>query len=196
MRARVCVCVCVCVCTDFCRCTLLFEMCGIPTYVLCVLRSDFGHECVYFLKLLHVNVCVVWWSWGRNPFYFVYFILFHLYTFCIFLYGTTESVSLILLGSGGATRSGQYNYLKDTIIYLGYHYKHRTCRFALDHAADEDVDEPVERVLVHGVNVAHVGHTEEEDLRVDGHRDVLTAGQVDVLLCGIRRRHLGLQPSI
>ena len=83
------------------------------------------------------------------------------------------------------------------MIYLIYiiNYKHCTCRFALDHAADEDVDEPVERVLVHGVNVAHVGHAEEEDLRVDGHRDVLTAGQVDVLLCGLRRRHLGLQPS-
>ena len=110
----------------------------------------------------------------------------YLYTVCIFLYGTTESVSLILLGSGGATGSGRYNYLKDIMIYLIYiiNYKHCTCRFALDHAADEDVDEPVERVLVHGVNVGQVRDGEEQHASMMSHLTNASWNIPVSILCG------------
>ena len=40
--------------------------------------------------------------------------------------------------------------------------------FGVGDAAEEDADEPLEGVLVHGVDGGHVGHAEEEDLGVDG----------------------------
>jgi len=48
---------------------------------------------------------------------------------------------------------------------------------------EEDADEPLERVLVHRVDVGQIGHAEEEDLSVDGDWDVLTASGVNVTLC-------------
>lgn len=57
---------------------------------------------------------------------------------------------------------------------------------------DVEVDEPGQGVLVHGVNVGHVGHTEEQDLCVDGHGDVLTASHVNILLCLLSHHHFGL----
>ena len=57
-----------------------------------------------------------------------------------------------------------------------------TCPLSIADAAEEDVDEPLEGVLVHGVDAGHVGHAEEQDLGVDGHGDVLATSDVDVLL--------------
>ena len=65
--------------------------------------------------------------------------------------------------------------------------------FGVGDAAEEDADEPLEGVLVHGVDGGHVGHAEEEDLGVDGHRDVLTAGHVNVFLCLLCHQHFGLR---
>lgn len=67
-----------------------------------------------------------------------------------------------------------------------------TCSFGVSDAPKEDGDEPLEGVLVHGVNVGHVGHTKEQDLCVDGHRDVLTARHINVLLCLLSHHHFGL----
>lgn len=67
-----------------------------------------------------------------------------------------------------------------------------TCSFGVSDAPEEDGDEPLEGVLVHGVNVGHVSHTKEQDLCVDGHRDVLTARHINVLLCLLSHHHFGL----
>ena len=47
---------------------------------------------------------------------------------------------------------------------------------------DVEVDEPGERVLVHGVDVGQVGDAEEEDGRVLGDGAVALACLVDLLL--------------
>ena len=60
-------------------------------------------------------------------------------------------------------------------------------------AVEEDGDEPLEGVLVHGVNVGQVSGAEEEDLRAHSHWDVAAAGGVNVLLCLLCRRHFGLR---
>ena len=59
-------------------------------------------------------------------------------------------------------------------------------------SAEEDGDEPLERVLVHRVDVGQVGHAEEEDLSVDGDWDVLTARRVDVAFRLLGDLHLRL----
>ena len=60
-------------------------------------------------------------------------------------------------------------------------------------AREEDGDEPLERVLVHRVDDGEVGDAEEEDLRVDGDRDVEAARLVDVLLRLLGDHHLRLR---
>ena len=68
-----------------------------------------------------------------------------------------------------------------------------TCSFGMGDAAQEDADEPLQGVLVHGVDVGHVCHAEEEDLGVNGHGDVLTAGHVNVSLGLLSHHHFGLK---
>lgn len=68
-----------------------------------------------------------------------------------------------------------------------------TCSLRVADAGQEDVEEPLQRVLVHGVNIGQVRHAEEKDLCAYGHWDVLQTGGVDVLLCPLGHRHLGLQ---
>lgn len=60
-------------------------------------------------------------------------------------------------------------------------------------ATEKDADEPLQRVLVHWVDVGHVSHAEEQDLRVDGDWDVLAASHIDVLFRLLRHKHLGLR---
>ena len=67
-----------------------------------------------------------------------------------------------------------------------------TCPLSLRNASQEDANEPLQRILVHRVHISHVGHTEEQDLCVDRHGDVLTTGLVNVLLCLLSHLHLGL----
>jgi len=62
-------------------------------------------------------------------------------------------------------------------------YITRTSAFSVADATQEDVDEPLEGVLVHRIDVGHVRHTEEQDLGVYRHRDVLATGRVNRLLC-------------
>ena len=64
------------------------------------------------------------------------------------------------------------------------------------YATEEDGDEPLQGVLVHGVNVGQVRGAEEEDLRPDRHWDVPAARDVDVLLCLLRRCHFGLRHGV
>ena len=53
----------------------------------------------------------------------------------------------------------------------------------IGNAVEEDGDEPLQGVLVHGVNVGQVSHAEEEDLSVDGYWDVLATSDVYLCLC-------------
>ena len=59
-------------------------------------------------------------------------------------------------------------------------------------AVEKDADEPLERVLVHRVDVGQVRDAEEENLRVDGDRNVLAARNVDISLGLLRDLHLRL----
>ena len=59
---------------------------------------------------------------------------------------------------------------------------------------DVQVDEPDERVLVHGLDVRQVGDAEEQDGRVDGDRSVAVARRVDLGLGA--RRHLLLRRDV
>ena len=54
-------------------------------------------------------------------------------------------------------------------------------------------NEPLQGVLVHGVDVGQAGHTEEEDLGVDGDRDVLAPSGVNLLFCLLCCCHFGLE---
>ena len=72
-----CVCVCVCVCLQMHVCVLNMPLYifGFAVYLfiyICMLGSEFSHVCVYLLKLLLINSCMVWWSYGLKPFYFVH----------------------------------------------------------------------------------------------------------------------------
>lgn len=68
-----------------------------------------------------------------------------------------------------------------------------TCSLRVANAGQEDVEEPLQRVLVHGVNVGQIRHAKEKDLCAHGHGDILQSGGIDVLLCLLGNRHLGLQ---
>ena len=59
---------------------------------------------------------------------------------------------------------------------------------------DVQVDEPDERVLVHGLDVRQVGDAEEQDGRMDGDRSVAVARRVDLGLGA--RRHLLLRRDV
>ena len=64
--------------------------------------------------------------------------------------------------------------------------------FGVRNAVEEDTNEPLERVLVHRIDVGQIGDTEEQDLCVDGDWDVLTPSYVDVSLCLLCDYHLRL----
>ena len=68
-----------------------------------------------------------------------------------------------------------------------------TCFLSVCDTAQEDGDEPLEGVLVHGVNVGKVSHAEEEDLSVDGDRDVERPRFVNVFLCLFSYLHFRLK---
>lgn len=68
-----------------------------------------------------------------------------------------------------------------------------TCSLRVADAGQEDVEEPLQRVLVHGVNVGQVRHTKEKDLCAHGHGHVLQTSGVNVLLRLLGHSHLGLQ---
>ncbi|MCP4265688.1 MAG: hypothetical protein GY777_08955 [Candidatus Brocadiaceae bacterium] len=68
----------------------------------------------------------------------------------------------------------------------------KTCSLCLCNASKEDGDEPFQRVLVHGVNVGHVSHAEEQNLSVDSHGYVLGSGLVNVFFSLLSHLHLGL----
>ena len=70
---------------------------------------------------------------------------------------------------------------------------HFSTRFlSICDTAKEDADEPLQGVLVHGINIGQAGHTEEEDLGVDGHWDVLAASGVNLQFSLLSRCHFGL----
>ena len=54
------------------------------------------------------------------------------------------------------------------------------------------VDEPLEGVLVHGVDVGEVCRAEEEQLCAHRHWDVLTAGDIDLTFCLLCVHYFGL----
>ena len=64
------------------------------------------------------------------------------------------------------------------------------------YATEEDGDEPLEGVLVHGVNIGKVRGTEEEDLCPHCHWDVPASCGINVLLCLLCRRHFGLSVGV
>ena len=68
----------------------------------------------------------------------------------------------------------------------------RTRLVGVRNAVEEDADEPLERVLVHRVDVGQIGDAEEEDLSVDGDWNVLTARYVDIPLSLLGDLHLRL----
>ena len=68
-----------------------------------------------------------------------------------------------------------------------------TCTFRISNSTQEDGDKPLEGVLVHGVYVGEVCDAEEEDLSVDGNRDVEGARFVNILLSLFRNHNLRLQ---
>ena len=68
-----------------------------------------------------------------------------------------------------------------------------TSAFGVGNATEEDSDEPLERVLVHGVDARHICDTKEQDLRVHRHRDVLASHFIDILLRLLRHHDLSLR---
>lgn len=77
-------------------------------------------------------------------------------------------------------------------MYVNFPLIHGTCSLGMSDATEEDGDEPLQGVLVHRVDACHVGDTEEENLGVDGHGNVLTAGHVNVSFCLLGHRHFRL----
>lgn len=68
-----------------------------------------------------------------------------------------------------------------------------TCSLRVGDAREEDVEKPLQGVLVHGVHVGQVRYTKEKDLRADSHGDVLHACEVNVLLRLLRDPDFGLE---
>lgn len=56
-----------------------------------------------------------------------------------------------------------------------------TNNFSLSHASYKKLDEPLERVLVHGVHVGHARQAEEQNLSPVGNRHVVETSLVDLL---------------
>ena len=56
---------------------------------------------------------------------------------------------------------------------------------AVGDGLDVEIDEPDQRVLVHGLDVGQVTDAEEQDGGMGGHRPVAIASLVNLLLCGI-----------
>ena len=58
---------------------------------------------------------------------------------------------------------------------------------------EEDANEPLQGVLVHGVNVGEVCGTEEQELCTHCHWNVLATGGVNLLFCLLCIQHFGLE---
>jgi hypothetical protein len=57
----------------------------------------------------------------------------------------------------------------------------RTCFARMLNAVQEDSREPLERILVHGIDVCQIAHTKEQDLCVYGNRHIFATSHVNVL---------------
>ena len=77
-------------------------------------------------------------------------------------------------------------------MYQKHTHKLITRLLSICDTAKEDTDEPLQGVLVHGVNVGQAGHAEEEDLSVDSHWNVLAASGVNLLLSLLSCCHFSL----
>lgn len=71
----------------------------------------------------------------------------------------------------------------------------QTCNLSHFHAENEDSEEPLERILVHWVDVGQRSHAEEQDSGADGNRNVLTPSGIDVLFGLLSHRNLHLTIS-
>lgn len=67
-----------------------------------------------------------------------------------------------------------------------------TCLFRVNHAGVEDVDEPLEWVLVHGVDRGQVSQTEEQDLAAISDGNVQGSCLVNINLSHLGRLHFQL----
>ena len=83
---------------------LLSYVCSISACITCVLRSDFGHVCVYLLKLLHVKFvsCLVDTVLQTFCFVFacivcIYTLFLHLFIWCIVPYIWLGSCAIEIL---------------------------------------------------------------------------------------------------
>ena len=56
-----------------------------------------------------------------------------------------------------------------------------TCNLGASNSIDKYIDEPFEGILIHRVDVRQIRDAEEQDLRVDGDRYVLTSRRINVL---------------
>lgn len=54
-------------------------------------------------------------------------------------------------------------------------------RCTLD-AAQEDVREPFQGILIHWIDIGQIGHAEEQDLRIDSDRNVFSTSDIDIFL--------------
>ena len=142
--------------------------------------------------------------------YIKYISVAHCDACCICIQLTKQLPSLTLYTTRITTRHTQVQYkrYKTCPTYLNY-YSATKCmerkqhcthsRVALTrllcilYASEEDGDEPLQRVLVHGVNVSQVRGAEEQDLRPHSHWDVPTTGDINVLLCLLCCCHFGLR---
>lgn len=68
-----------------------------------------------------------------------------------------------------------------------------TCSFGISNAAQKNGDEPLQRILVHGIDVGQVRDAEEQNLCVHGDGDVQTARFINVFLRLFGDGHLGLK---
>ncbi len=76
-------------------------------------------------------------------------------------------------------------------IYVHTHV--HTCSFGRGNGIEEDADEPLQGVLVHGVYVGEVSGAEEEELCACGHGNVFAACDVNLQLRLLSVRHFGLK---
>ena len=66
----------------FCTCSIYISTCNMCAEINLVMFSYWQLWFIYWNCCI-INFCMVWWSYGLKPFYFV--CCMHLYIFCIFL---------------------------------------------------------------------------------------------------------------
>mmetsp|Transcript_55338 Transcript_55338/g.132540 ORF Transcript_55338/g.132540 Transcript_55338/m.132540 type:complete len:392 (-) Transcript_55338:2752-3927(-) len=95
--------------------------------------------------------------------------------------------------------------VREVVVEAGEAHGHLVALLAVVDGLHEEVGEPRHRVLVHGVDLAHVGHAEEEQRAAEGDGPVLVARLVDDDLGGrglvgldrdLVTRHLGLRERV